>query len=115
LYIYRDELNPYSKGVSIVRIIKFDKVASKLEQQVELREQSKSTLENYIRCIVLINLYLGRLPHRLEKMRLMSIWLGWRAISNHHPEAILNIWFTALCSKFPTKKTVVNYIIKASF
>ena len=32
----------------------FDKVAAKLEQQVELRGQSKSTLSNYIRRIALI-------------------------------------------------------------
>ena len=35
----------------------FSEVASRLEQQVELRGQSKSTLENYIRRIALISLH----------------------------------------------------------
>jgi hypothetical protein len=41
--------------------------AKKLEQQVELRGQSKSTLNNYIRRIALISLHYNRLPrwHKL--------------------------------------------------
>ncbi len=45
----------------------FDKVAAKLEQQVELRGQSKSTLSNYIRRIALISLHFGKLPHQIEE------------------------------------------------
>ena len=45
----------------------FDKVAAKLEQQVELRGQSKSTLSNYIRRIALISLHFGRLPYQIEE------------------------------------------------
>ncbi len=45
----------------------FDKVAKKLEQQVELRGQSKSTLTNYIRRIALISLHFGKLPEQIEQ------------------------------------------------
>lgn len=44
----------------------FDKVLKKLEQQVTLRGQSKSTLNNYIRRIALISLHFGQLPDQIE-------------------------------------------------
>jgi integrase/recombinase XerD len=40
----------------------FEMVLKKLKQQVALRGQSKSTLDNYIRCIANISLHFGRLP-----------------------------------------------------
>jgi hypothetical protein len=40
----------------------FDKVFTRLEQQVVLRGQSKSTLQNYIRRIAAICLHFGKLP-----------------------------------------------------
>lgn len=45
----------------------FDLVAKKLEQQVVLRGQSKSTLQNYIRRIALLSLHFGKLPELLEE------------------------------------------------
>jgi len=45
----------------------FDQVANKLEQQVVLRGQSKSTLKNYIRRIALVSLHFGKLPHEIEE------------------------------------------------
>jgi site-specific recombinase XerD len=43
----------------------FEKVYKLLQQQVTLRGQSRSTLENYIRRIALISLHFGRLPELL--------------------------------------------------
>ena len=40
----------------------FDAVFKKLNQQVTLRGQSQSTLNNYIRCIANISLHFGKLP-----------------------------------------------------
>ncbi len=45
----------------------FAKVYQMLQQQVVLRGQSKSTLENYIRRIALISLYFGRLPEDISE------------------------------------------------
>lgn len=40
----------------------FDRVFQKLQQQVVLRGQSKSTLHNYIRHVAAISLHFWRLP-----------------------------------------------------
>jgi len=45
----------------------FAKVYKMLQQQVVLRGQSKSTLENYIRRIALISLHFGRLPEDITE------------------------------------------------
>ena len=45
----------------------FEEVSKKLAQQVALRGQSKSTLDNYIRRIALISLHFKRLPHQIEE------------------------------------------------
>lgn len=44
----------------------FEMVLKKLKQQVALRGQSKSTLDNYIRCIANISLHFGRLPELIS-------------------------------------------------
>ena len=44
----------------------FEKVVCKLEQQVALRGQSKSTLQNYIRRIALFVVHFGKLPELIE-------------------------------------------------
>jgi integrase/recombinase XerD len=44
----------------------YEKVYKKLQQQVTLRGQSRSTLENYIRRIAQISLYFGKLPDLLH-------------------------------------------------
>lgn len=43
----------------------FEQVYQKLQQQVTLRGQSQSTLNNYIRCIANISLHFGRLPENI--------------------------------------------------
>jgi site-specific recombinase XerD len=44
----------------------FDSVFKKLSQQVTLRGQSQSTLNNYIRCIATITLHFGKLPELIS-------------------------------------------------
>jgi site-specific recombinase XerD len=44
----------------------FERIYAKLNQQVTLRGQSKSTLENYIRRIASISLYFGKLPELIS-------------------------------------------------
>jgi integrase/recombinase XerD len=48
----------------------FAKVYKTLQQQIVLRGQSKSTLENYIRRIALISLHYGRLPEDITEEEL---------------------------------------------
>jgi len=52
---------------AIIAVQGFEEVAKKLGQQVELRGQSKSTLDNYIRRIALISLHFNRLPHQIDE------------------------------------------------
>jgi len=51
---------------SIQCIDGYEKVYKKLQQQVTLRGQSRSTLENYVRRIALISLHFGKLPDLLS-------------------------------------------------
>jgi len=51
---------------AIALVPEFASVVHKLEQQVTLRGQSKSTLNNYIRRIALCVLNFGRLPEQLD-------------------------------------------------
>lgn len=51
---------------AITLVPEFDKVVRKLEQQVTLRGQSKSTLENYIRRIALFVLHFEKLPDQID-------------------------------------------------
>jgi len=44
----------------------FEKVYKLLQQQVTLRGQSRSTLENYIRRVALISLHFGKLPEQVS-------------------------------------------------
>jgi len=60
------------KGFTIVEqatclVPEFEEVAKKLEQQVILRGQSKSTLENYIRRIALVVIHFGQLPEFIHE------------------------------------------------
>lgn len=52
---------------AIVAVPGFDKVVKKLGQQVTLRGQSQSTLNNYIRRIALISLHFGQLPELVSE------------------------------------------------
>jgi len=51
---------------AIVLIPDFENVISKLDQQVALRGQSKSTLNNYIRRIALCVVHFGKLPEQID-------------------------------------------------
>jgi integrase/recombinase XerD len=51
---------------AIVLVPEFEKVVRKLDQQVTLRGQSKSTLQNYIRRIALFVLRFGKLPEQID-------------------------------------------------
>jgi integrase/recombinase XerD len=44
----------------------FENVVHKLEQQVTLRGQSKSTLQNYLRRIALFVIHFGKLPEQID-------------------------------------------------
>lgn len=51
---------------AIIAVPGFEKAFKKLEQQVELRGQSPSTLSNYIRRIAQVSLHFGQLPDRIS-------------------------------------------------
>ena len=51
---------------AIVLVPEFEKVVRRLEQQVTLRGQSKSTLNNYIRRIALFVVHFGKLPEQID-------------------------------------------------
>jgi integrase/recombinase XerD len=52
---------------AIVLVPEFEKVVRKLEQQVTLRGQSKSTLTNYMRRIALFVVHFGKLPEQISE------------------------------------------------
>ena len=60
----RTEPTLLEKAISVVT--GFDAVFKKLNQQVTLRGQSQSTLNNYIRCIANISLHFGKLPELIS-------------------------------------------------
>ena len=51
---------------AVTLVPEFENVVRKLEQQVTLRGQSKSTLNNYIRRIALFVINFGRLPEQID-------------------------------------------------
>ena len=51
---------------AVVLVPDFEKVVHKLEQQVALRGQSKSTLDNYIRRIASFVIHFGQLPEQID-------------------------------------------------
>ena len=51
---------------AVVLVPEFEKVFGKLEQQVTLRGQSKSTLDNYIRRIALFVIHFEKLPEQID-------------------------------------------------
>jgi site-specific recombinase XerD len=61
----RKRLEPTVVEKAIETIPGFNVVYQKLQQQVTLRGQSKSTLENYIRRIAKISLHYGKLPEQI--------------------------------------------------
>lgn len=51
---------------ALATIAGFDRACQKMQQQVALKGQSKSTLENYIRRIAIITLHFGKLPEHIS-------------------------------------------------
>lgn len=51
---------------AIALVPEFENVVRKLDHQVELRGQSKSTLNNYIRRIALFVIHFGKLPEQID-------------------------------------------------
>lgn len=62
----KQRLEPTLVENAIATVEGFDSIYKKLQQQVILKGQSKSTLENYIRRIALISLHFGRLPENIS-------------------------------------------------
>ena len=58
----KKRIEPTLVEKAIESVSGFEQVYKKLSQQVTLRGQSKSTLDNYIRCIATISLHFSRLP-----------------------------------------------------
>jgi len=61
---------------AIVAVPGFDKVVKKLGQQVALRGQSQSTLNNYIRRIAHISLHFGQLPELVGEDEINEYLVG---------------------------------------
>ena len=62
----RKRIEPTIVEQAIDSISGFDQVLKKLEQQVVLKDQSKSTLHNYIRRIASVSLKFGKLPEQID-------------------------------------------------
>ena len=62
----KKRIEPTLVEKAIETIDGFEQVYKKLGQQVTLRGQSKSTLDNYIRCIANISLHFSRLPELIS-------------------------------------------------
>ncbi|MDY0344006.1 MAG: hypothetical protein RBR28_10565, partial [Lentimicrobium sp.] len=52
---------------AIVLVPEFENVVHKLDQQVELRGQCKSTLKNYTRRLALFVVYFGKIPVQIDQ------------------------------------------------
>jgi integrase/recombinase XerD len=79
---------------AIVLVPEFEKVVRKLEQQVTLRGQSKSTLKNYIRRIALFVVHFGKLPEQIDPEEINEYLAAWPATPGRLRAAVLNTWFT---------------------
>ena len=62
----KQRLEPTLVENAIATVEGFDRVYTRLQQQVILKGQSKSTLENYIRRIAVFSLHFGRLPENIS-------------------------------------------------
>ena len=79
---------------AIALVPEFKKLVRKPEQQVTLRGQSQSTLQNYIRRIALLVLRFEKLPEQIDPRKLTSTLQPWLVIPNRPREAVLNTWCT---------------------
>jgi integrase/recombinase XerD len=62
----KQRIEPTLVEKAIATVSGFERVYAKLQQQVTLRGQSKSTLENYIRRVSIVSLHFGRLPEEIS-------------------------------------------------
>ena len=62
----KQRIEPTMVENAIATVSGFEKVFARLQQQVTLRGQSKSTLDNYIRRIAKVCLHFGRLPEEIN-------------------------------------------------
>lgn len=69
---------------ALTTITGFDRAYQKMQQQVALRGQSKSTLENYIRRIAIIALHFGKLPEHISDDEINE-YLASLALSSKSP------------------------------
>lgn len=72
----RKKTSPTIVERAIESVPGFERVFKKLEQQVVLRGQSKSTLQNYIRRIALLCLHFGKLPEHLNEEEINEYLVG---------------------------------------
>ena len=79
---------------AIVLVPEFEKVVRKLEQQVALRGQSKSTLNDYVRRIALFVINFVRLPEQIDVEEINEYLAGLPEIPCRHHAAVLNTWST---------------------
>jgi len=61
---------------AVIAVPGFEEVVKKMSIQVELKGQSKSTLQNYIRRIALISLHFKRLPHEISEDEINEYLVG---------------------------------------
>lgn len=80
----RKRIEPTIVEKAIQTVDGFEKVYKMLQQQVTLRGQSRSTLENYIRRIALISLHFGRLPEQVSDDEINEYLTG-LALSSKSP------------------------------
>ena len=79
---------------AIMLVPEFKNVVRKLGQQVTLRGQSKSTLNNYIRRIALFVIHFKKLPEQIDPEEINEYLVALARDQNHPHEAALNTWFT---------------------
>lgn len=80
----RKRIEPTIVEKAVQTVDGFEKVYKQLQQQVILRGQSRSTLENYIRRIALISLHFQRLPEQVSDDEINEYLTG-LALSSKSP------------------------------
>jgi integrase/recombinase XerD len=79
---------------AIMLVPEFEKVVHKLDQQVTLRGQSKSTLQNYIRRIALLVVHFGKLPQQIDPEEINEYLVALARDPNLLPAVASSTWFT---------------------
>jgi integrase/recombinase XerD len=85
---------------AIVLVPEFENVVRKLDQQVALRGQSKSTLNNYMRRIALFVVNFGKLPEQIDPEEINEYLAALARGQVHHAVALVKVFApdTAICS-----------------